>query len=465
MTHFIPDISTYSGYRYRALAEAIRDAILNEELKPDTKLLAHREMSWQLGVTIGTVAKAYKLLADWGLVSARIGDGTWINDPERKNDRLLFGEKRAKKIDFSLLLPSPLTDMELRKKAFKDTACKLGDVLLRRPLSGYAPELGYKSHRSAGASLLTDSGFKAPPSDIIVTAGVQEAIHLVLTVLTKPGVPIMAEEIGYLGLKSACRVSNRSITPIAMDAQGIIPESLERVAEKTRSKLLFLVPNVQNPTGAIMPLERRKAVAEIAERHDFFILEDNPFWALTDGLPPPVVSLAPKRTFYVISLSKYVSPTLRVGYLRAVPRFVPDLELAKHALSMSGSFLQDEFAQHWIKTGIIYELVAWQRKEMEIRWKIAHTILEDYFPADEIPKPFLWLSLPEPWRIPDFVAELKSENITCIDSNHFVNGRGKEPCAIRIALTTPKSHKILEEGLVILKNMLGKKPDTSLLLY
>ena len=258
MPHWIPDISNYSGYRYRALAEAIRDAILSEELKPNTKLLAHREMSWRIGVTIGTVAKAYKLLADWELVSARIGDGTRVKDQEYKGHRLVIGEKRERKIDFGLLLPSPLTDMELRKKAFKDSACKLGDVLLRRPLSGYAPELGYESHRRAGASLLADSGFEAPSADIIVTAGVQEAIHLVLSVLTKPSVSIMAEEIGYLGLKSACKVRNRQITPVAMDEQGIIPESLESVASKTKSKLLFLVPNIQNPTGAIMPIERRE---------------------------------------------------------------------------------------------------------------------------------------------------------------------------------------------------------------
>ncbi len=465
MPHWIPDISNYSGYRYRALAEAIRDAILSEELKPNTKLLAHREMSWRIGVTIGTVAKAYKLLADWELVSARIGDGTRVKDQEYNGHRLVIGEKREQKIDFGLLLPSPLTDMELRKKAFKDSACKLGDVLLRRPLSGYAPELGYESHRRAGASLLADSGFDAPSADIIVTAGVQEAIHLVLSVLTKPSVSIMAEEIGYLGLKSACKVRNRQITPVAMDEQGIIPESLESVASKTKSKLLFLVPNIQNPTGAIMPIERREAVAEIAERYDFFILEDNPFWALTEDLPPPIVSLAPERTFYVISLSKYVSPALRVGYLRAMPGFVPDLELVKHALSMSGSFLQEEVAKLWIKSGIIYELVAWQRKEIKLRWNIAKTILGDYCPTDEIPKPFIWLSLPEPWRTPDFVAALKTENVTCIDSNYFVNGRGKEPYAIRIALTTTKSRKTLKKGLIVVRNMLEKQPDTSLLIY
>ena len=465
MEHWIPDLSNYSGYRYQALAEAIRDAILRGELKPNTKLLAHREMSWRVEMTVGTVAKAYKLLSDWGLVSARIGDGTRVNDPERKDDRLVFGEKRERKIDFGLLLPSSLTDLELRKKAFKDTAFKLGDALMRKPLSGYAPELGYKSHRRTGCSFLADSGYDAPPDEIIVTAGVQEAIHLVLSVLTKPSVSVMAEEIGYLGLKTACKVRNRQITPVAMDEHGIIPESLENVASKTRSKLLFLVPNMQNPTGAIMPLERREAVAEIANRYDFFILEDNPFWALTEDLPPPIVTFAPERTFYVISLSKYVTPALRVGYLRAVPKFVPDLEVVKHALSMSGSFLQEEVAKHWIKSGVIYELVAWQRKEIEIRWKIARAVLENYFPEDEVPKPFVWLSLPAPWRSSDFVAALKFKNVNCIDSNHFVNGRGKEPYAIRIALTTPKSRESLKEGLMVLKSMLEQRPDTSPLLY
>lgn len=465
MTPWIPDISNKSGYRYHALAEAIRDAILSQELKPNTKLLPHREMSWRLGVTVGTVAKAYKLLSDWELVSARIGDGTRVNAPEQKNNRFEIRGQKEPKIDLGLLLPSPLTDMELKKKAFKDSTVELGDAILHGPLSGYSPLLGYESHRRAGVSLVADSGFATSAEEIIVTAGVQEAIHLVLSVLTKPSAAIMAEEIGYYGLKTACRIRNRQITPVSMDKQGIIPESLEKVAIKTKSKLLFLVPNIQNPTGAIMPLERRRAIAEIAERNDFYILEDNPFWALTDDLPPPIVSLAPERTFYVISLSKFVSPALRVGYLRALPRFVSDLEVAKHALSMAGSFLQEELAKHWIKKGIVYELVAWQREEIKRRWDIARTTLGDFFPADETPKPFIWLSLPEPWRSPDFVAALRAENVNCIDSNHFVNGRGKEPHAIRIALTTPKNRKKLKKGLIILKSMLEQQPDTSLLIY
>lgn len=465
MNSWIPDLSNCSGYRYRALAEAIRDKILSKELKPGTKLLAHREMSWRLGITIGTVAKAYKLLSDWGLVSARIGDGTRVRTPEQKNNRFVIRGKKERKINLGLLLPSPLTDMKLREKAFKGSMIELGDALLHRSLSGYSPSLGYESHRKAGASLVADSGFAVPAEEIIVTAGAQEAIHLVLSVLTKPSVSIMAEEIGYYGLKTACKVRNRQISPVAIDEQGIIPESLEKVASTTKSKLLFLVPNVQNPTGAVMPLERRRAIAVIAERYDFYILEDNPFWALTEDLPPPIVSLAPERTFYVISLSKFVSPALRVGYLRALPRFVSDLEVVKHALSMSGSFLQEEVAKHWIKNGIVYELVAWQREEIKCRWNIARTILGDFFSTDDIPKPFIWLSLPEPWRAPDFVAALGSENVKCIDSNHFVNGRGKEPYAIRIALTTAKSRKTLKEGLIILKSMLEQQPDTSQLIY
>ncbi len=465
MDPWTPDLSTYSGYRYRALAEAIRDAILSEELKPGAKLLAHREMAWRLGVTIGTVAKAYKVVADWGLLTARIGDGTRVKEPEDQGDPSETEGRSERDIDFGLLLPSPLTDMKLRQKAFKDTLYGLGDTLLCEPLSGYAHALGYESHRRAGAALVARSGFNSPENEIIVTAGAQEAIHLILSLLTKPSIPIMTEDVGYLGIKKACKLRNRQIAPVAMDEHGIIPESLEKVAVKTRSKLLFLVPNFQNPTGSIMPLERRKAVVEIAERCGFYILEDNPFWAFSKKMVPPIVSLAPERTFYVISMSKFVSPALRVGYLRALPKFVPELELAKHALSMSGSFLQEEVAKQWIESGVVYELVDWQRREIEIRWEIARSILQDVCPIGETAKPFLWLSLPEPWRSPDFVAALKSENVTCVDSSHFVNGRGRELSAVRIALSTPISRNSLQEGLKVIKRTLGHLPDTDLLFH
>lgn len=465
MTRWIPSLSGYSGHRYRALAEAIRDAILSGELPPDTKLMAHREMSWRLGVTAGTVSKAYKLLADWGLVYARIGDGTRVKGPDNRHNPVVFGETKNKKIDLGLLLPSPLLDTALRKQAFKDTLAKLGDDLMRKPLTGYGPELGYESHRQAGASFINDSGYHASPSEIIVTEGTQEAMHLVFSILAKSSDTIMTEEFGYLGFKMACKARHLNCVPISMDKYGIIPKSLEEAAKKTHSKLLFIQPNIQNPTGAIIPFERRKEIAEIANRCDFYIFEDNPFWAVFDDLPPPIVSFAPERTFYTTSLSKYVSPTLRVGYLRAIPKLVPALEIAKHALTLTGSSLQAEVAEHWVTTGIIYELAAWQRKEILVRWNIARSILGDYFPTDDVPKPFIWMKLPDQWRTSDFVNTLTSDDVTCLDSNHFVQGRGRNPDSLRIALTTPDTHNALEEGLIKLKHWLERSPDIKQLLY
>ncbi|WP_298189668.1 PLP-dependent aminotransferase family protein [uncultured Pseudomonas sp.] len=465
MTHWTPDISGYSGHRYRAVAEAIRDAILSGELRPDSKLLAHREMAWRLGVTIGTVAKAYQLLAEWGLVYAKVGDGTRIKEQEDSETRLVLGRKKERRVDFGLLLPSPLNDRALRKQAFADTLTKLGNDLLRKPITGYGPELGYESHRRAGASFMAESGYSAPPSEILVTDGVQEAIHLLLSVFSKPSDIVMTEEIGYLGFKTACSIQNRVIAPIAMDDQGIIPSCLESVATKTQSKLLFIVPNIQNPTGITLSLERRKQIAEISKRCGFYIIENNPFWAISGALPPPIVSLAPDNTFYVTSLSKYASPTLRIGYLRSDIKYIPDLEIAKHALSLTGSSLQAEVARTWIKTGIIYELANWQRKEIIARWEIAKQILGEYFPADNEAKPFLWLKLPTQWRSSEFISALKLEGVACIDSSHFTQGRSKELNSVRLALTTPDTQEHLKKGLLVVKDTLGKNPMMNLPLY
>ncbi|MDX8535995.1 GntR family transcriptional regulator, partial [Mesorhizobium sp. VK25A] len=143
------------------MAEAIRDAIQAGDLRAGDKLLPHREMAWKLGVTAATVSRAYNVAAEWGLVFSRVGHGTRVREPGDVREPITLRERNERgtdkigtQIDFGLLLPTPLQEHSLRRQAFENVFARTGRDILDRSLSGYAPDLGYLSHREAGAKWL-----------------------------------------------------------------------------------------------------------------------------------------------------------------------------------------------------------------------------------------------------------------------------------------------------------------------
>src|SRR5664279_650926 len=108
-----------------------------------------------------------------------------------------------------------------------------------------------------------------------------------------------------------------------MDEQGIIPEHFEQCCQTKNPDVLYVIPNIDNPTTATLPTVRRKQLVAIAEKYDVIIIEDDPYAPFQDTLLPSLYSLASERTWLIATLSKCVSPALRVAYVVA-----PDLEQA-----------------------------------------------------------------------------------------------------------------------------------------
>ena len=117
----------------------------------------------------------------------------------------------------------------------------------------------------------------------------------------------------YPGFLAAARRLGAEIVPLAMDADGILPDALEQAARHRNLRALYLVPTNDNPTTATLPLERRKAIARLALRHGFAIVEDDAYGRLPASPIPPVAAFAPKQTWHIAGVSKLVSPALRVG--------------------------------------------------------------------------------------------------------------------------------------------------------
>ena len=439
---------------YQAIAETIRKGIQNGDLKPGDHLPPHRILADQIGVTIGTVARGYNLAASWGLVSGEVGRGTLVSSPESDYGHVPLN-LNGSYFDLGIIKPTSTTDAALRKLAYEDTLKKIGVRWKNKAFTGFPPEFGLSQYRDAGASWIASLGIETKMDEVLLTAGAQEAFHLLLASLTDPGDPIFVEELTHISFKELARILNLKMIGIPMDDQGIIPDSLQAATKKSKARVLFITPTYHSPTTAIMSQHRREQIIDIAIKNNLFIIENGIFSNFALNPPSPVAALCPEQTAYVASLSFCASPELRVGYLKTQLKNIPKLQATKRALAVSGSIIPAEIATHWIQSGILDELIQWQIREIRSRFEMAAGILKglDYhYSPDGL---FIWLNLPEPWRATDFAKAAKDRNAIVMESERFVIGRGAAPHAIRISLTSAQTRDLLVEGLKIIVDLVN----------
>lgn len=439
---------------YQSIAETIRNGIQKGDLKPGDRLPPHRILADQIGVTAGTVARGYNLAASWGLVSGEVGRGTIVSSPERNYAHVPLN-LNGSYFDLGVLKPTSTTDPVLRKRAFEDTLKKIGLRWKNKAFIGFPPEFGLTHYRNAGASLIASLGIEASEDEVLLTAGGQEAIHLLLTTLTNPGDPILVEEFTHISLKELGSILNLKMIGIPMDDQGIMPDPLRTATKHSQARVLFVTPTYNSPTTAIMSQQRREQIIEIALNNNLFIIENGIFSDFAADPPAPIAAMCPEQTAYVTSLSFCASPEIRAGYLKTLKKNIPKLKAAKRALAVSGSMISAEIATHWINSGILEELIQWQIQEIRARAEIATGILRglDYrYSPDGM---FMWLYLPAPWRVTDFAKAARDRNAMVMESERFVIGRGVAPHAVRISLTSAQTRELLVEGLKIIVDLVG----------
>lgn len=200
----------------------------------------------------------------------------------------------------------------------------LGDDLAR-----YPARRGWEPLRAVAARLRERRGEPAPELDSIVLAnGALGAIALATAALTEAGDTVLVEEWTYNVAMTLFRQRGLRLRPVAMDAEGLLPDALDAACAQTAGRaVLYTIPTFHNPTGIVMPLARRREIAAIARAHEIAILEDDCYGDLRiDGADVPSLwSLAPERTALIGSFSKILSPALRLGFVVAPEGTVDDL--------------------------------------------------------------------------------------------------------------------------------------------
>jgi 2-aminoadipate transaminase len=219
----------------------------------------------------------------------------------------------------------------------------------------YGPTRGIPRLCDFIASLCRDRGFACTSADVLTTTGSQQALDLIAHTLLDPGDTVLVELPTYIGGTSSFYARSANVAGVAQDDHGIVPESLAEIAARTRPKLVYTIPNFQNPSGRLMSQERRARVLELANEFDFVVIEDDPYGELVyvDGADTTAMKSRDTsgRVIYLGSFSKVLAPGLRCGWIVAPQQLLERLEIAKQAADLCSGMLDQSIVDEFCSSG------------------------------------------------------------------------------------------------------------------
>ncbi len=455
MTSWSPDLAARKGPRYLAIAEQLARDLEAGRLKPGDRLPTHRDLAWKLGVTVGTITRAYAEAERRGLIAGEVGRGTFIRDRAIDPPPPPLPLPDDDFVDLARNFPVSERPSEviIRAIAEASTSPDLSKML------AYAPNLGLPAHRAAGVEWLARHGLRTNPAEVAVCDGAQHGAMLAMAAVARAGDVILTEQLTFYGMKSIATLLGLRLHGVAMDEYGLIPEALETACRQVAPKALYCIPTLQNPPTAIMPAERREVIAEICRRHGVAIVEDDIYGFLSDDSPPPIASFAPEISIFITSFSKSVAPGLRIGYVKAPVPLLDRISSALRATTWMAAPLMAEIASRLVRSGDAARLAEAQRAEAIVRQGIAAQRFADFEMATHPSSFHLWLTLPEPWRREEFTAQARQRRVGVAPAEAFAVGRAPVPHAVRIGLSAARDRAQLDRALGILADLLREPPD------
>lgn len=219
----------------------------------------------------------------------------------------------------------------------------------------YGPTRGLPRLCDFVAGICRSRGIDCNVDDILLTTGSQQALDLIAHTLLNPGDVVLVELPTYIGGTSSFYARSAELAGVEQDDEGIVTESLAEVAARTKPKLLYTIPNFQNPSGRLMTQQRRAEVLRIAAEHDFLIIEDDPYGELVYVREADTLAMKSRddddRVIYLGSFSKILAPGLRCGWIVAAPMLLAKLEIAKQAADLCSGMLDQSIVDDFTSAG------------------------------------------------------------------------------------------------------------------
>lgn len=334
-------------------------------------------------------------------------------------------------------------------------------ILSKEPIAAlqYSVSEGYPKLRETLKKWISQRySIGQPYDDLIVVSGAQQGIELSAKVLLNEGDVLLCENPSFIGSLNAFRSYNVNLEGVPMEDDGLNLEALEKAAkENPRTRILYLIPNFQNPSGTTMSLEKRKAALEIAKKYDFIILEDNPYGDLRfEGEPVPAIKSMDTegRVIYCGSFSKILAPGLRVGYVCAHKDAISKITVAKQCSDVHTTILSQMICERFLNNYDIDRHISEIQKIYKHKCHLMIGEIEKKFhPVVRITHPqgglFLLSTLPEGVDMMAFCQEAVRRHVAVVPGNAFNADESQPSSSFRLNYSTPTDEQIIE-GISIL---------------
>lgn len=286
-------------------------------------------------------------------------------------------------------------------------------------------------------------GLSISADNILITNGSQQALDLLGKVLLDEGDPIAIENPGYLGAIQSFSLYQPKMHPVAIDENGLNIEQLKKVLAKHKPKLLYTVPNFQNPTGISYSQENREEVAEAVSQFDTLLLQDDPYGELrfSGEQKSNFYELLPDQTLLLGSFSKVVVPSFRLGWIVAPDWLMKPLVIAKQAADLHTNYFSQQVILQYLTENPfddhIDKITDFYGKQKQVMMDA----IETYFPKGvTVAEPeggmFLWVTLPAGISAMSLFDEAIEQKVAFVPGQPFYAGEDNEENTLRLSYVT-----------------------------
>lgn len=339
----------------------------------------------------------------------------------------------------------------------KDIIKKISENILETDPIGalqYSVTEGYTPLRNRlKKELAAKNCFTEGRDDLIITSGAQQANELACKVLCSDGDTLICEAPSFIGSLNAFKSYNVNIAGVELEDDGINIEKLEAAVKENKNvRLLYLIPNFQNPTGNTMSLEKRKAVYELAVKYDFIILEDNPYGDLRfSGTDIPSIKSfdTEGRVIYSRTFSKILAPGLRVGYVSAPSEIISKMIVCKQVADVHSNIWAQQICDRFMETTDMNAHLASLRKIYKAKYELMAAGIKEHFSEKvKVTKPegglFIWATLPEDTDMMSFCKKAVEEHkIAVVPGTAFMISENDKTSSFRMNFSTPADEQIV----------------------
>lgn len=380
-----------------------------------------------------------------------------LNTPPSFIREILKVAETDEVISFAGGLPNPISfPIEALREAIERSISEHGSSLFQ-----YATTEGYLPLREYIAARYKQRfGLDYEPGDILITTGSQQALDLIGKVLLNKGDGVIIEEPGYLGAIQAFCLCEPAFLPVTLEADGLNLEELEAVLQRNKVKLVYTVPNFQNPTGLTYSLEKRNAICGLLSRYDAALIEDDPYGELRfQGEPLPYIGAGRlENSILHGTFSKTVSPGMRLGFIITKNR-----QLMRHLVTAKqGTDLHTNiFAQY-----VIYDYLKHNNYEEHIKTITALykkqadamiAAMKTYFPPHvSFTEPeggmFIWAALQNEQSALELFSKAMDKKVAFVPGDPFYTSKSNVN-AMRLNYTNA-TPEVIQEGIKRLGSIL-----------